>query len=231
MFEIFFAVIAATLQSVGQIDADQDEMKSLAVDSTQPQEMIAAITPEVLDNADVSDPPPAFLSPEQETVAAPPVFLSPQGATEAPPAFLSPDAEVGVATPAFLSPELTPEPQVPSGSFTTATEVKPILEATRGNWVAVREFNGQDLVYVTHLWSWRCGLAEMRLGINGNPPQPWPLPPCHLEQPAPNAILEGDGLPYRPFTLGSVSVIDVELVYDDLSTDQARFNRDGVRIP
>ncbi|MBE1282555.1 MAG: hypothetical protein GJ676_04510 [Rhodobacteraceae bacterium] len=123
------------------------------------------------------------------------------------------------------------EPQVPTGQFTTATEVKPILNVTKGNWVAVREFNGQDLLYVTHLWSWRCGLLEMRVGINGAEPEPWPMPACHTNQAAPNAVLPDDGLPYRTYALGSIQDVRVELVYDDLSEDAESFARAKVQMP
>lgn len=61
------------------------------------------------------------------------------------------------------------EPQEDSGKLTTAVEVQPILNATRVNRITVRECNGQGLVYVTHLWSWRCGLVELRIGLNGAP--------------------------------------------------------------
>lgn len=127
--------------------------------------------------------------------------------------------------------QLVAETQEPSGRFTTATEVRPILGATRGNWVSVREFNGQDLVYVTHLWSWRCGLVQIRLAINGAPAEVWSLPPCHLDQTAPNAIVESDGLPFRAFDLGSVQRIDVEVVYDDLAVETASFGRHGLIPP
>ena len=122
------------------------------------------------------------------------------------------------------------EQQVPSGKFTTAVEVKPILNATRSNWIAVREFTGQDLVYVTHLWSWRCGLVAIHIGINGAEPEPWPLPDCLEDSPAPNAM-PADELPYRAFPLGSVEEMTVELIYDDLSIDRATFNRTGALIP
>lgn len=139
-------------------------------------------------------------------------------------------SEATVAPPAFLAPQepqWVAEPQIATGKFTTAVEVKPILDVTRGNWISIREYDGQDLVYVTHLWAWRCGLLDLRVGINGHPVESWPMPDCHLDQATPGAILEEDGLPYRSFALGSVASIDVEVTYDDLTTDSAKFNRQG----
>ena len=136
------------------------------------------------------------------------------------------------AAPAPVSiPGLVAEPQVPTGRFTTATEVRPILTATKSAWVATREWEGQDLVYVTHLWSWRCGLAQMRVAINGGAEQIWPMPPCHEDQPTPNAITESDGLPYAVFPLGSVERIDVTVIYDDLTTDTAAYDGNGLLLP
>ncbi len=126
---------------------------------------------------------------------------------------------------------LVADDQTPSGKFTTATEVKPILGATKGNWVAVREYNGQDLLYVTHIWGWRCGLHAMAISVNDEPMQNWPLPPCHMKYATPNALLEDDGLPYLTLRLGSVQKIDIQLVYDDLSMDSASFERGNVLIP
>ena len=166
-----------------------------------------------------------------EAEAAPQVaILAPrEGATGsqdtvAPPAFLAPK-------PAAPSGGLVAEPQVATGRFLTALEVRPILNATQANWIAVREYGGQDLLYVTHLWSWRCGLLELRIGLNGATPEIWPLPPCHEDLPAAAAILESDGLPYRSFPLRSVQLIEVQLTYDDLGTSKVRFNRAGGVIP
>ena len=181
---------------------------------------------------------PAFPAPAQDSARASapaaPVFLAPSGAGQAGQAGQMGQAGAKPAAPAFLAPApgaAAAEPQIPTGRFTTATEVRPILNATRGNWVALRDFNGQDLLYLTHLWAWRCGLAELRIGINGAPPAPVPLPPCHLDQAAPNAITESDGLPYLSFPRGSVARVEVQITYDDLGTDGARFDRAAVLMP
>ena len=130
-----------------------------------------------------------------------------------------------------IPPGLVAEPQTPTGRLTTAAEIKPILNATKSNWVAVREYDGKDLLYVTHLWSWRCGLAAMAISVNDEPMQNWPLPACHLDSASPNAILEQDGLPYLTMRLGSVEKITIQVVYDDLSVDVASFDRGSVLMP
>ena len=126
---------------------------------------------------------------------------------------------------------LQAEPQTPSGKFTTAAEIKPILDATRGNWVAVRDYDGKDWLYVTHIWSWRCGLKAMAISVNGETMQNWPMPPCHEQFTTPNAVLEDDGLPVLTFRQGSVQTITIQIVYDDLSMDVASFERGNVLIP
>lgn len=142
-----------------------------------------------------------------------------------------------VATPDFppsgpvMPAQLQVEDQTPTGKFTTAGEVRQILEMTKGNWIGVREWEGQDLLYVTHLWSWRCGMAQMRVGVNDGPLEVWALPPCHMDLGSPNAIIDSDGLPYRAFPLSTVQTIRVELLLDDLTTLEATFTRDAVRIP
>ena len=126
---------------------------------------------------------------------------------------------------------LVAQDQAPSGNFLTATEVRPILTATKGSWVAVREYDGQDLVYVTHLWAWRCGLSALALSVNDAPLADWTLPACHLDSAAPAAILQSDGLPYMRFPLGSVSSVKVQVVYDDLGMDSATYARASVLMP
>lgn len=137
----------------------------------------------------------------------------------------------GGADAAPAANTLVAEPQVATGQFTTALEVRPILGATKGNWVAVREFGGQDLVYVTHLWAWRCGLARIEFSVNGAPLEAWPMPPCHLGTAMPNAVTGEDGLPYRAFALGSVAELSVRITYDDLGVEEASWQRAQVLMP
>ncbi|CUH69654.1 hypothetical protein TL5118_03624 [Thalassovita autumnalis] len=139
-------------------------------------------------------------------------------------------APVETAEPAAAAPVVAEaEPQVATGKFTTATEVKPILTMTKGNWVAVREYDGHDLVYFTHLMSWRCGLSAMRYSLNDGPLQVYDLPPCDEASATPNAI-PSDWLPISGLPPQSVEKVYVEIFYDDLSTDSASFDRAGVEI-
>ena len=129
--------------------------------------------------------------------------------------------------------EREPEPQVATGKFTTAVEVKPIIGMTKQNWVAVRLYNGSDLVYFTHLLAWRCGLWEIRYSINGDEAlQSFPMEPCHEDTAQPNAMTDvANYLPYITLPPESVDSIYVELVFDDGTTDFAVFSRPNVLMP
>ncbi|MFN3211071.1 MAG: hypothetical protein ACE369_19150 [Roseovarius sp.] len=122
------------------------------------------------------------------------------------------------------------EDQTPTGKFTTAAEVRPILEATRGSWVAVRDYDGQDLLYLTHLLSWRCGMHEVRVGVNGGPLEVWAMPACQTGTASPNAIT-ADAQIYRSFPAGAIRTVEVEILYDDLETAKGAFERSEVLIP
>lgn len=115
-------------------------------------------------------------------------------------------------------------------NFTTAAEVRPILQATKGNWIAIREWNGQDLIYFTHLESWRCGLLEVRYGVNGAVPEVWQMDPCFEGTAQPNAI-GADRLPYVALPPGSVQRVEVMVTYDDGTMDSAGFDRAAVLMP
>lgn len=116
-------------------------------------------------------------------------------------------------------------------ALTDAAAIKPILTATKANWVAVREFDGQDLVYFTHLEAWRCGLEALSYSINGGDDTVRELETCYEGEAAPNAMKEEGRLPFITQPLGSVETITIRLLYDDGTTDEATFARDAVKTP
>ena len=139
-------------------------------------------------------------------------------------------ALMALSTTGAMAEDRVAEDQTPTGKFMTATEVKPILGATKGNWVAVREWEGQDLIYITHLLSWRCGLFEVRYAVNGGEQMTWPLPDCDAATYTPGAI-PTDADIYTTLPLKSVETVEIELLYDDLTTEQASFERQAVLLP
>lgn len=125
-------------------------------------------------------------------------------------------AAVGGAAPAWAQ------------QFTTAAEVRPILEATKSSWVSLREYDGADLLYFTHLIAWRCGLSSISYSINGGPEQPLKTEPCYEGEAQPNAI-KGQGImPFVRLPLGSVKEVDVRIVYDDGGKSSAHFTRERI---
>ncbi len=129
-----------------------------------------------------------------------------------------------------LAEDRVAEDQTPTGKFLTAGEVRPILEATRTSWIGVREFDGQDLVYFTHLLSWRCGLYEVQYAINGGPAQVFPIPECPPDIENAMTIPEDTQILITQ-PLGSVKTVGVTLLYDDLGTDTVQYERSAVMIP
>ena len=116
-------------------------------------------------------------------------------------------------------------------NFTTADEVRPILDATKNNWVAVREYDGKDLLYFTHLLAWRCGLDQIFYTLNGGVERPFDAEPCYENEPQPNAIKVEDKLPYLAFDLGSVDIVSVRVVYDDGKEAMNSYERAEIMTP
>ena len=128
----------------------------------------------------------------------------------------------------FLAAALLAAAAPAAAQFSTAAEVKPILQMTRGNWIAVREFNGQDLLYFSHLEVYRCGLQQIRYVINDGKPEVWETEPCEGDQTF--SEIGPDRLPYAVFPPGSIQTVRIELTYDDGTVETVTFDRDGVAI-
>jgi len=112
--------------------------------------------------------------------------------------------------------------------FTTAQEVKPMLDFTRSDWVAVREYNGNDQLLFTQILAWRCGLDRISYAINDQKRKRLKIEPCYEGETRPNAIKAKDILPYVMFPVGTVETVTVWLNYDDGSTDKEDYRRTAI---
>ncbi len=115
--------------------------------------------------------------------------------------------------------------------FLSAAEVKPILDVTQANWLGVRVYDGNDLLYFTHLVTFRCGLEEVFYGLNGEiPSQPLPMEPCYEGTNAPAAMDPVKYPPYMTFPVGSVLSVTLMLMYDDGDIQEVTFERAQIQI-
>ena len=92
------------------------------------------------------------------------------------------------------------------------------LEMTAGSWVMFREYNGL-LLYYTQLMSFRCGIRELRIGIdNAMPDKVIALPPCDPVHPE---EIPSDAKPYLQLP-PKTQMVTVELTYADGSTSETK---------
>ncbi|WP_298261411.1 hypothetical protein [uncultured Litoreibacter sp.] len=130
----------------------------------------------------------------------------------------------------FLALALAMPVQLAAQDFTTSAGVKPVLELIRPQWIAIRPYEGQDLLYMTTLLTYRCGIEEIRYATNGADMQVWEGEPCHRDEAAPMALKMEDHLPYVVAPLDSLQTVSIELVFDDGSTLEHSYQRKDVQI-
>lgn len=91
-------------------------------------------------------------------------------------------------------------------------QIKQILDMTKTSWVSFRDWQGQQLIYFTHLEAWKCGIDYVFYGLNDGPlDQMWELDTCNPDNP--NAVLKDK--PYIELPAGSTQSISVQLIYPD----------------
>jgi len=92
--------------------------------------------------------------------------------------------------------------------------VKQAVNATAANWIAFRNFNGEQLLYFTQLVSWKCGLREIRYALNSSHiSETWPLPDCDPQNPY--YLDPASAQLYTGFPPGSVKFVSVQVVFSD----------------
>lgn len=113
-------------------------------------------------------------------------------------------------------------------NFTTQGEVQPILEMTRANWVGIGTATGRDLLYFSHLLSWRCGVDRITFGLNGAAPDvTLEMEPCHSDTNQPNAIRE---LPFVSFPFNTITSVTVAVTFPDGEELRQSYERSAIRI-
>lgn len=117
-------------------------------------------------------------------------------------------------------------PLAAHAQFNSAAEVRPILQMIIPQWVSLREFNGQDLLYFTLLEVYRCGLDQIRYVVNDGKPQIWQTEPCEGDETF--AEIGEDRLPYTTFRLGSVEQVRIELTFDDGTVQTESYDRAAI---
>ncbi|MAQ82109.1 hypothetical protein [Psychromarinibacter halotolerans] len=110
--------------------------------------------------------------------------------------------------------------------FDSAEQVKPILKMIKPQWVSLREYEGQDLLYFTMLEVYRCGIDQIRYVINEGKPAVWETPPCEGDEAF--SDIPADRLPFTTFPLKSVEKLRIELTYDDGTVEWAEYQRGDV---
>lgn len=124
-----------------------------------------------------------------------------------------------------------PGPSAEAQGFATAAEVRPILEATRANWVALRPWDGKELLYFTHLESWRCGIAEVRFSVNSAAlTRVWAMDPCFEGTAQPNAI-GADRQPYTDLPAGLAETVSVLVILKDGAELRQDYMRAQILMP
>lgn len=116
-----------------------------------------------------------------------------------------------------------------SGAFAqSAAETKQVLEVVRPSWIALREYDGKDLLYFTTLVSWRCGIDKIFYRVNDGPEQRYTPEPCYTDEAVPGAIKAEDILPYVTFDPGSVEAVKLRVVLTGGEEMTAEFARADV---
>lgn len=91
-------------------------------------------------------------------------------------------------------------------------QMKQILTMTESSWVSFRDYNGKQLIYFTHLESYKCGINEVKYSINSDKlDKVWTLEPCDEKNP----MVVTKAMPYLSLALGSAKFIDLQVVFKD----------------
>jgi hypothetical protein len=96
-------------------------------------------------------------------------------------------------------------------------QIKPVLNMTKDNWVSFRDYNGKQLIYFTHLETYKCGIEQVRYSINSDSlDQTWELEPCDPKNP----LKITKEIIYLTLPPGTAKSIAVKLTFIDNSESE-----------
>lgn len=102
----------------------------------------------------------------------------------------------------------------------TVPFVKKVLISTKGRWISFRNYSGQQLIYFTHLLSWKCGISELHYSINGRAlDQRWAVPHCNPLVPY---NIDPKTKTHLTLPLGGAKSLSVQVIFKDGSKSAVR---------
>ncbi len=98
-------------------------------------------------------------------------------------------------------------------------QYKQALELTVSSWLYFRDYDGRQLVYFTHLETYRCAIKQVRYSFNTEKlDRTWELDECDPDNP--HNIDPVNHLPYLELPLGTAQWGAVQLIYSDGTTSK-----------
>ena len=131
---------------------------------------------------------------------------------------------------AVLALALPAGPALTQSDFTTPEGAAMIHQSIKDQILSFRPDGDLDYIYFTAILGWRCGVRELRYGLNGAAPDTaFPLEPCHRDLRNPNTM-KGDISQFPIFITvpkGSAETVTLRVIYDNGA--EARFEAPRAR--
>ena len=111
-----------------------------------------------------------------------------------------------------------PQGAMAQGDLTQAPGAAMIHQAIKAQMISFKQDGDVDFVYFTNLLAWRCGVAQILVGLNGAAPTiPYPMEPCHRDLREPNTLkLDRPEFPiYLKMPAGSAQTMTLRILYED----------------
>jgi hypothetical protein len=113
---------------------------------------------------------------------------------------------------------LVPQAGWTQGDLTSAAGAAMIHQGIKAQMVSFKQEGDVDFVYFTNLLAWRCGVAQILVGLNGAEPTiPLAMEPCYRDLAQPNTLkMDRPEFPiYLKMPAGSAQTMVLRILYED----------------